>query len=206
MKTDGLTALAKRMSHYGFAVRCFDEAAEVAEAFRAILDGVATVGFGGSATLRQLGLDRVVESHGLVFYDHWRKGLSPDDVWQRRLAQGRADLFVTSANALTRQGQLVLTDGVGNRLTASVFGPRKVLFVVGENKIVADLSAVFDRICTIAAPCRAAELNLDVPCVKTGVCAECNSPARVCRSTLILERPSMGLPTAVWLVRGSWGF
>jgi hypothetical protein len=198
-------ALVKLLARHGFAARRFDEAPEVAAAFRGELDNVVSVGFGGSATLRQLGLDRIVEERGLVFHDHWQAGLAADEIRRRRLAQGRADLFVTSANALTRQGQLVLTDGVGNRLAASVFGPKRVLFIVGENKIVDDLKAALDRIRTIAAPRRAAELKLNLPCVKTGACAECCSPARVCNATLILERPSMGLPTAVWLVRGAWG-
>ncbi len=197
--------LVRLLTRHGFAARSFAESAEVVAAFRTELASVTSVGFGGSATLRQLGLDRVVAELGLPFHDHWAAGLSAEEVWQRRLAQGRADLFVTSANALTGQGHLVLTDGVGNRIAASVFGPRRVLFVVGENKIVPDLAAAHDRIHTVSAPRRAAEMKLKVPCVVTGECSDCNSPARVCRGTLILERPSMGLPTTVWLVRGDWG-
>jgi len=190
---------------HGFDLKSFNTAEEVREAFRQELDGIESVGFGGSATLRQLGLDQLVAATDIIFYDHWQKGLSPAEVWNHRLDQGRADLFVTSANAATINGELLLVDGVGNRIAASMFGPKKVIFILGENKIVSDLDAAQARIRDVAAPRRAAELNIDVPCAKTGKCTDCQSPNRICRGSLLLSRPGMGMPTAVWMVRGEWG-
>lgn len=201
----GYSTLAGVFQRHDFGFRVFSLPEEVQEAFAKEIERVKSIGFGGSATLRQLKLDRVAQKAGLPLVDHWEEGLSGEEVWQQRLAQGRSEMFVTSANAVTSQGQLVLVDGVGNRLAASVFGPRKVLFVVGENKIVSDLNEAFIRIKTVAAPQRAAELNIEVPCAKNGECTDCVSPGRICRGTLIIERPSMGLSALVWLVRGQWG-
>jgi len=189
----------------GFAVRLFDTPEEVGTAFAEQLRDVREVGFGGSATLRELGLDEIARRSGVTFYDHWQPGLSRADEWEMRLRQGRTDLFVSSANAATIDGELLLVDGIGNRLAAAVFGPRRVLFVIGENKLTDNIAAARQRVRDIAGPQRAAQLGVDVPCAKMGVCTDCHSPGRICRGTLIIERPSIGLTAAVWLVRGAYG-
>jgi len=189
----------------GFDARAFERAEQVAEAMAAELTDICSVGFGGSATLRQLHLDQVIAATDTIFFDHWQEGLNKADVWNQRLDQGRADLFVTSANAATMTGKLVLIDGVGNRAAASIFGPKRVIFIIGENKLVSDLDAGMQRIKEISAPRRAKELGVDTPCAKSGRCMDCHSPQRICRCTLIVERPSMGMTAAVWIVRGEWG-
>ncbi|HPQ67803.1 MAG TPA: lactate utilization protein [bacterium] len=200
-----LEQAARAFERNGFSVRVFAQAEEVKAAFAEQLRDVREVGFGGSATLRELGLDEIARRSGATFHDHWQPGLSRNDEWEIRLRQGRADLFVTSANAATVAGELLLVDGIGNRLAAAVFGPRHVLFVVGENKLTDNVEAARRRVREIAGPQRAAQMGVDVPCAKTGVCTDCRSPKRICRGTLIIERPSMGLTATVWLVRGAYG-
>ncbi len=200
-----LEQAAQAFERNGFSVRVFDRPEEVGAAFAEKLRNVRDVGFGGSATLRELGLDEIARRSGATFYDHWQLGLSRSDDWSMRLQQGRAELFVTSANAATIEGELLLVDGIGNRLAAAVFGPRHVLFVVGENKLTDNVEAARQRVREIAGPRRAAQMGVDVPCAKTGVCTDCRSPKRICRGALIIERPSMGLTATVWLVRGAYG-
>lgn len=203
MKKLGIAAHFFRVN--GFGVRVFKEAQEVAPAFREYLGEAQSVGFGGSGTLRQLGLDAIVREAGLEFFDHWEEGLDEEAEWRRRLAQGRADVFATSANAATSDGRLVLIDGIGNRVAASVFGPKRVLFVVGKNKVVHKLDDAIGRARNVAAPRRSAELGLQAPCVKDGRCHDCKSTRRICRSLLIIERPSFGMQVDVWLVHQDLG-
>ncbi len=99
----------------------------------------------------------------------------------------------------------MLVDGVGNRIAASVFGPKEVLFIVGENKIVANLNEGLRRIRQIAGPQRARQMGVPTPCVEAGECCDCQVPKRICRATVIIDRPSFGMKAAVWLVRANLG-
>jgi len=116
----------------------------------------------------------------------------------RRQAQKEAffaDVYITGANAITLDGKVVSTDGVGNRVAPVIFGPEKVVLVIGANKIVKDLEGALRRIHEIAAPINAKRhaLKHDVPeygllpCVVTGVCTDCNHEWRICRYTIIIE-------------------
>jgi hypothetical protein len=106
-----------------------------------------------------------------------------------------ADVYLTGANAITMDGKIVSTDGAGNRVAAMIFGPRKVVIVVGVNKIVKDVDAAFDRIHEFCAPVNV-KRHLDMhnrpwygelPCASTGICTDCDHPRRICNYTGILE-------------------
>ncbi|MEE8355112.1 MAG: lactate utilization protein, partial [Candidatus Bathyarchaeia archaeon] len=104
-------------------------------------DGV-TVGFGGSVTLREMGLVDALEARGVEVANHWkagREGASPEEVMAIRRAHINSDVFITSTNAVTETGELVNIDGTGQRVAAMIFGPKKVIVVVGVNKITGDL-------------------------------------------------------------------
>ena len=109
-----------------------------------------------------------------------------------RKSQMTSDLFLSSVNAVTLNGELVNIDGIGNRVNSTVFGPGKVILVAGYNKIVDDVQEGIKRIKNVAAPLNARRLNIDVPCAKLGKCVDCNSPNRICRVIVIHERkPSL---------------
>ena len=105
------------------------------------------------------------------------------------------DIFITSANAVTLDGKLVSIDGHGNRVSAMIFGPKKVIFVAGVNKIVKDVDEALVRIHNMATPINAMRHALkhnmpegsELPCVKVGYCVDCNHPERPCRYTVIIE-------------------
>jgi hypothetical protein len=106
-----------------------------------------------------------------------------------------ADIYLTGANAVTMDGKIVSTDGGGNRVAPMIFGPSKVVIVVGVNKIVKDLDAAFDRIHEFCAPVNV-KRHLDMhhrswygelPCATSGVCTDCDHPRRICNYTGILE-------------------
>jgi hypothetical protein len=106
-----------------------------------------------------------------------------------------ADIFLVGSNAVTLDGKLVNIDGAGNRVSAMIFGPNKVIFVAGANKIVKNVDEALERIHSIAAPINARRHQLkhhaenfgDLPCVRTGICVDCNNPWRICRYTVIIE-------------------
>jgi hypothetical protein len=174
-----------------------------------ILDRVpdsATIGIGGSMTIRETGvIDELVRA-GHTVYNHWVAGLSNDESMAIRRAQLTSDVFLSSVNALTLDGKLVSTDGVGNRISAMTFGPKKVILAVGVNKIVRDLQAALWRIKDVCAPLTLKETNAPVPCVQTGICGECQSGARLCRATVILESRPLETDMTVLVVGEEMGF
>jgi hypothetical protein len=163
-------------------------------------------GFGGSETVRKLGLVEHLTTRGLTVHDHWQAGLSPQESLSIRKAQLLSDCFFCSANAITLTGEIVNVDGVGNRTSAMAFGPGKVFIVAGMNKVTNDLPAALQRIKDTAAPMRAKSLGMKTPCAETGVCGDCHSPQRICRITTILHRQPMLTPTTVVLVNQPLGF
>lgn len=146
------------------------------------------IGVGGSVTIRELGILDELRARGNVIYDHWIPGLSKEESLRFRKSQMTSDLFLSSVNAVTLNGELVNIDGVGNRVNSINFGPGKVILVVGYNKIVEDVQEAIKRIKNVAAPINARRLSIDVPCAKVGKCVDCNSPNRICRVVMIHER------------------
>lgn len=198
--------LLKNLKKRGFEAEFFKDQNSIIQAVKKLKKDHFTVGFGGSATLRQLGIPQYLKEQGVPTFDHWEEGLSREQLRQIRLAQGRCSLFMTSVNACTQGGRLVLVDGVGNRVSASIFGPDSVVFVFGTNKITENLHKAVERIKNIAGPMRAKSLNVDTPCVKTGVCEDCRSQNRICRARLVLEYSPMAIKSKVWIVDGEYGY
>ena len=164
------------------------------------------IGVGGSVTIRGLGVLEKLEAQGYTIHDHWKPGLSGENVLEIRKKQMTSDLFLTSANAVTLNGELVNIDGIGNRVNSISFGPAKVILVVGYNKIVEDVQKGIERIKNVAAPLNARRLNIDVPCAKVGKCVDCNSPNRICRVLVIHERKPTSTDILIILVGEELGF
>lgn len=166
----------------------------------------ATIGIGGTMTIREIGVLEELSQRGHIIYDHWKPGLSQDEILNIRRAHLTCDVFLTSVNAMTENGVMVSTDGIGNRTSAMTFGPKKVIIAIGVNKIVADLEVAFRRIKEIAAPLTIGDTNAPLPCVQTGICNDCDSPRRVCRVTLIMERRPSLTEIDVLVIGESLGF
>ncbi len=164
------------------------------------------VGVGGSVTIRELGILGQLEDQGYTVFDHWRPGLSKDDVLATRKSQMSSDLFLGSVNAITMNGALINIDGAGNRVNSTIFGPGKVILVAGYNKIVEDVQKGIERVKNVAAPMNARRLNIDVPCGKIGKCVDCNSPNRICRIIVIHERRPFLTDMLIILVGEELGF
>jgi len=150
----------------------------------------SSVSFGDSITMRKTGiLDVLRNKDSIEFIDTFDESDSWKDQINKRKKALTADLFLTGTNAITKKGQLVNLDMIGNRVAPLAFGPRNVVLFIGKNKIVNDLDEAMNRIRTISAPLNAKRHeDLKTPCQKTGICCDCKSPQRICNTWTITEK------------------
>jgi L-lactate utilization protein LutB len=166
----------------------------------------STFGFGGSETVRQLGVIEALSAKGKTILDHWKPNITPQESLAIRKDQLRCDCFFCSANAIALTGEIVNVDGAGNRTSAMTFGPGKVIIAAGMNKVTPDLDSAVRRIKEVAGPMRAKSLGMKTPCAETGICSDCHAPQRICRITTILHRQPMLTPTSVVLINQEIGY
>ena len=141
----------------------------------------SSVGMGGAMSAHEIGLVDVLKNGNYRFIDR-------DKAADRRAAMLEtydADVFLSSANAMTDDGVLVNIDGNANRVSAICQGPKKVVFIVSMNKVCADLDSAMKRARNVAAPINAQRFGLSTPCAKTGKCMDCKSPDTICCQFLI---------------------
>lgn len=163
-----------------------------------------SVGIGGSITIFDLGLHQILKDRGNKVYFHWLE-TKPEDADSTRLIASRADVYLTSTNALTEKGQLVNIDGIGNRVTSMIYGPKKVIIVCGTNKIVKTVDEAIERIKNNAYK-NSRRLKLNTPCAITGKCNDCDSPQRMCSVTTIIERKPTKTDLRVVLIDKELGY
>jgi len=190
----------------GFKALWVEDRIKACEEILKLVPASATIGVGGSMTLREIGVLDLLARRGHTIHDHWKPGLSQEQVLEIRRAHLTSDVFLTSTNALTLEGELVNTDGIGNRICAMTFGPKKVIVAAGVNKIVSDVHAGLRRIKEVASPQAMRESGLPIPCVQTGICTDCDSPMRLCRATMILGRKPMQTDITVLVIGEKLGF
>lgn len=167
-----------------------------------MIPGTATVGIGGSVTVREMGLLDALAERGTEYFDHWVPGLSGEEIMEVKRKMVAADYFLTSTNGLTRDGKLVNIDNTGNRVAAMIFGPRHVIVVTGVNKIVDDTHAAIRRIKEEAVPKNTSRRGDNTPCAKGETCPECSSPDRLCRVISIIEKKTKGVQTFTVVIVG----
>ena len=190
------------LTHAGFAVRCFDTAAEAADYLCGSISG-KTVGIGGSMTIEQLGLyDRLTKNNTVLW--HWRTNDK-----ETRLAAANASVYLTSANAIAETGEIINIDGSGNRVAATLYNHERVVFVAGVNKLAPDAESAMFRAKNVAAPLNARRLKRNTPCAvgKEMKCHDCSSKDRICNGVVTLLRPMGGVGvTEVVLVGEELGY
>ena len=202
-----LEKVAEALRKRGFKAVCCATGAEAHDYVMKEAETAQSVGFGGSVTVKSLGLVESMAAAGKEILRHGDPTLTPErkaEVMRRELT---CDLFLLSANALTLDGRLVNIDGNGNRVAASIFGPGKVMFVVGRNKLVdGGLDEAVARIKRCACPPNCRRLNKQTPCAATGECADCSSPDRICMVTVVMDRRPRATDVHVVLVDEDLGY
>lgn len=193
-------ALQKR----GYDVACFQTGEDAAAYLDRKIDGF-TVGFGDSETMLTLRLYKRLARHNDV-YDpmHPRDGLGFYGTARKCLT---TEIFLTSVNGIAETGEMVNIDGTGNRVAGSLYGHRKVYFIVGQNKIEPTLEAAAARARNVAAPKNAARHHYKTPCaVREDHCYDCRSSQRICNAQVIYWRKMNHMDMEVILIHEDLGF
>ena len=191
------TIRSLRERHY--TVQHFATSAEAAEYLtNSIKD--TTVGIGGSKTVEQLGLYELLSESNTVYW-HW-KSAEPDT----REKANAAAVYLTGANAISEDGEILNIDGAGNRLAAQVYGRKRLYIIAGTNKICPDFNAALYRARNTAAVLNCRRFNGKTPCRVDGKCHDCRSLDRICNALLVLWAPMAGMTTEVILIDEALGF
>ena len=189
--TEMLERAAAGLRRRGFEV---EVVADTAAALKAVLAEAAdakSVGWGGSESVKEIGARDALVASGKEIRDH----------------QTTMDLFLLSANAVTSDGVIVNIDGMGNRVAASIYGPKRVVYVIGRNKVVnGGLLEAIARAKRSACPPNCKRLARKTPCAETGICADCDSPDRICKVTVFFDRAPTHTSTKVILVDTDLGY
>lgn len=204
----GASLAAEALRRNGFEAAWFEDRAKTLTHILKMVPQGAVIGFGDSVTLREIGLSEALadSSCELINPPAVETRLPPEEKRELRRCCFTADLFFSGANAITLDGKVVNVDGTGNRVAATIFGPQKVIIVAGANKVVDDLEEALERMKGIAAPMNARRIGYETPCGRTGICNECRSPERMCRVTVILDRPTKATETTVIIIGEELGF
>ena len=167
-----------------FEVSAFATAADAAKYLNEQIDGV-TVSFGGSVTLKEMGVLDTLAKHNEMS-DYWNVPEGAD-ARENCIASMTSDIYLTSVNGLAETGEIINIDGTGNRVSGELFGHKKVYFVVGRNKIAPTYDEALWRARNIASPKNAQRLGVKTPCaIKADRCYNCKSPERICRGLVVL--------------------
>ena len=176
--------LVKNLKNRHFEAYYCSTKEEALEKALSLIPQEASVGWGGSVTCQQLGLLDAVRAgeYRVIDRDTAKTPQEREEALRQCLL---ADTFLTSANALSLDGQMVNIDGTGNRLAAICFGPRQVIVVAGMNKVEDTLEAAITRARTVAAPMNQQRFGFPNPCGATGSCGDCKSETCICNHILI---------------------
>ena len=178
-----------------------DREAALKQALALIPEG-ASVTMGGAMSAHEIGLVDALKAGNYNFIDR-------DEYADKRAAMLMAydaDVFLASANAITEDGVMINIDGNSNRVSAIAQGPRKVVFIVGMNKVCPDVDSAMKRARNVAAPINAQRFGLNTPCARTGACMDCKSPDTICCQFLMTRYSRHEGRIHVILVNDNLGF
>ena len=162
----------------GYYAKDKDEALKIA---LSLIPEGSSVARGGSMSVNEIGLaDALISGN----YNYCNRDLA-ENKREAELFAYDADVFIGSCNGISEDGVLVNIDGNSNRVSAIAYGPRKVVLIVGMNKVAKDFDAAMKRARGEAAPINAQRFGLNTPCTKTGACFNCLSPDTICCQFLV---------------------
>ena len=170
-----------------------------------LIDDGMSVTWGGTMTVRDLGIPDYLRNRGTLEVLDRDLVETPAEKQAMYLRAFSADVYLSSANAISEDGIIVNIDGNGNRVAAITWGPKKVIFVIGLNKVAQNVEAALARARSTASPINAARFDIKTPCQTDGVCHNCNSPESICNYVHFLRNSPRGRHTVV-LVGESLGY
>ena len=157
-----------------------------------LIDDGSSVTWGGTMTVRDLGIPQFLKDRGTLQVLDRDLAETPEEKQAIYLKAFSADVYLSSANAISEDGVIVNIDGNGNRVAAITWGPKKVIFVIGLNKVAQNVEAALARARSTASPTNAARFDIKTPCQTDGVCHNCNSPQCICNYVHFLRNSPQG--------------
>ena len=167
-------------------------AEEAVQTVSELIEDGSSVTWGGTMTVRDLGIPDYLRNRGTLEVLDRDLAVSPEEKQAMYLRAFSSDVYLTSANAISEDGVIVNIDGNGNRVAAITWGPKKVIFVIGLNKVAQNVEAALARARSTAAPTNAARFDIQTPCQADGVCHNCNSPQSICNYIHFLRNSPKG--------------
>ena len=186
------------------AFYCPTAAEAVGKVSELIADG-ESVTWGGTMTVRDMGIPAALKSRGTLEVLDRDLVETPEEKQAMYLRAFSVDVYLSSANAISEDGVIVNIDGNGNRVAAITWGPKRVIFVIGLNKVAKTVEAALDRARGTASPINAARFDIKTPCQIDGICHNCNSADSICNYVHFLRNSPRGRHTVV-LVGESLGY
>lgn len=182
-KTRGELLVKNLRSRHFDAWYCKNKEEALAKALELIPDG-ASVAWGGVLSAQQIGLIDALRSDRYHAIDRDRAN-TPEQRLQAMKDAMFADVFLTGANGLSLDGQMVNIDGTGNRVAATIYGPKEVIVIAGMNKVCDTLQQAVERARQVAAPLNMQRFMKDTPCARTGKCGDCKAEGCICNQIVI---------------------
>lgn len=176
--------LVKALEKRQFEAYYCSTAAEAVEKVLSLIPAEDTVSWGGVMTVDELGIKERLYQRGQSLIDR-DTAKTPEERNQMLHQSLTCGTFLMSSNAISKNGELVNIDGMGNRVAALCFGPKQVIVVAGMNKVMGNLEGAIARARNVAAPSNAQRFDVKTPCGVTGQCADCTSPDCICSQMVI---------------------
>lgn len=200
-------SVVKALERRGFEAEYVPTGADALKRILELVPEGASVGIPGTVTVRSIGALDALKERGNTIYQHWGP-MSKEERRAARFRENEADVFLTSANALTRDGIIINIDGTGNRVAGMSWGNGLVLFVIGINKLAFSVEDGLARARSATIP-NAIRQNEPTACTKTGYCVNCSQAGNeygMCRAILLLEQAVKGRRYHVILVGENLGY
>ena len=189
----------KNLKLRGFKVSYFESKDEAASYMNSQISNT-TVGIGGSKTVEALGLYESLIKNNTVYW-HWKENTD-----ETRNNANASKVYISSANAISEDGEILNIDGAGNRLAGQVYGKKRVYIVAGTNKIEENFEKALNRARNVAAVTNVKRFAYKPPCTIDGKCHDCRSEDRICNALLVLWGPMFGMETEVVLIGEELGY
>ncbi len=195
------------LEKHNFDVKSVSNKKEALDLLIEIIPKDSVIGYGGSQTLEDINFFTIFNKDNYPnILDRRDKNLTYDEKQMIQKKALTSDFFVTSVNALSVTGELILIDKWGNRVAAVTYGPQKRIFAVGKNKITKSLDEAMNRAKNLAAVSNNIRLGTKNPCTKAGICKDCDSIERICAVTTIIHRCQPPQSVLIILVNEDLGF
>ncbi len=183
------------------------DAASVLQKIKELIPDGASIGWGGSMTLVEMGILEALSQPDTPYKIYDRDSAkTPEEQKAIYREIFGCDYFLMGTNAITLAGELVNIDGRANRVSMLCYGPEHVIIVAGMNKVTSDVESAVKRVRDIAAPPNAVRLSRNTPCAVTGKCHDCFSPDCICSQLVITRRSTYPDRIHIILVGEEWGY